>query len=162
MRKLHRFMATIILAVMGSAMAWAVDYTYVYFDSDTKTYSMSCGTAGATIYYTVDGTDPTTSTNRYKYTEPFQANRTLTISAAAEKDGEWSPVNNFGRRTVDSRFLNNNIYYQLVTNTLDDVIEVSPRQTGTYEGDIVIPPTVDFAGKHYTVIRIGSFINKFH
>ena len=156
MSKLHRFWATIILAVMGSAMAWAVDYTYVYFDSDTKTYSMSCGTAGATIYYTVDGTDPTTSTNRYKYTEPFQANRTLTISAAAEKDGEWSPVNNFGRRTVDSRFLNNNIYYQLVTNTLDDVIEVSPRQTGTYEGDIVIPPTVDFAGKHYTVIRIGD------
>lgn len=152
---LHRIIATIILAVVGTAMAWAVNPPSVYYDSYTRTFTMSCIDA-ATIYYTVDGTDPSTSSKRYKYTEPFQIKRTLTVWAAAEKDGEWSSVAQYGTASVESRFLNNNIYYQLAPNTLDDVVEVSPRQTGEYEGDITIPPTIEYAGKHYTVVRIGN------
>ena len=156
MSKLHRFLATIILAVVGTAMAWAVNQPGISYDSYSKTFTLSCSTDGATIYYTVDGTDPSTSSKRYKYTGPFQIKRTLTVWAAAEKDGEWSSVYQYGTVTVDSRFLNNNIYYQLASYTLDDVVEVSPRQTGEYEGDITIPPTIEYAGKHYTVVRIGN------
>ncbi len=155
MSKLHRILATIVLAVMGTVMAWAVNPPSVYYDSYTRTFTMSCIDA-ATIYYTVDGTDPSTSSKRYKYTEPFQINRSLNVWAAAEKDGEWSSVAQYGTASVESRFLNNNIYYQLAPNTLDDVVEVSPRQTGEYEGDITIPPTIEYAGKHYTVVRIGN------
>ncbi len=156
MIKLHRFLATIVLAIVGTAMAWAVDQPGVSFDSSTRTYTLSCGTTGATIWYTVDGTDPKTATKRYKYTGPFQVNRTLTIWAAAEKDGEWSAVNDHWQVTVESKFLYKNIYYQLVANTLDDVVEVASRQSGVYEGDIVIPSTVPHASVTYTVIRIGN------
>ena len=55
MCKLHRILATIVLAVVSTAIAWAVDQPGISFDSSTKTYSISCGTDGATIYYTVDG-----------------------------------------------------------------------------------------------------------
>ena len=113
MSKLHRILATIVLAVMGTVMAWAVNPPSVYYDSYTRTFTMSCIDA-ATIYYTVDGTDPSTSSKRYKYTEPFQINRSLNVWAAAEKDGEWSSVAQYGTASVESRFLNNNIYFLLV------------------------------------------------
>ena len=46
---------------------------------------ISCATKGATIYYTTDGTDPTTSDN--EYTEPIVITDTTTIKAIAVKEG---------------------------------------------------------------------------
>lgn len=154
---LNRFLATVVLMVVSTAMAWA----YVYqpgidYNSTTKVYTITCSTEGATIYYTVDGTDPTTATNRYKYTEPFKATRTLTIWAVAEKDGEYSSVSQRWTETVESRFCHDDIYYQLVANTLADVLEVSPRQSGKYENNIVIPSSFEHGGVNYTVVRIGN------
>lgn len=157
MTNLNRFLTTVVLSVVSTVAGWAFVYQpNIDFNSTTKVYTITCSTEGATIYYTVDGTDPTTATNRYKYTEPFKANRTLTIWAVAEKDGEYSSVNQRWTENVDSRFLKNNIYYQLVANTLDNVVEVSPRQEGRYEGNIVIPPSFVQGGVHYTVVRIGN------
>lgn len=58
------------------------------------TATISCATSGAAIYYTVDGTDPTTSSTRTAYTEagvqiPAQ---TTTLKACAELNGEKSSV----------------------------------------------------------------------
>ncbi len=156
MTNLHRFLATVVLTVVSTVAGWAIYQPSINFNSTTKVYTITCSTADATIYYTVDGTDPTSSTNRYKYTEPFKVNRTLTIWAVAEKDGETSNVAQHWAETVDSRFLKNNIYYQLAANTLDNVVEVSPRQEGIYEGNIVIPSSFEHGGVNYTVVRIGN------
>ena len=156
MTNLHRFLATVVLTVVSTVAGWAIYQPDISFNSTDKVYTISCWTEGATIYYTVDGTDPTTSPNRYKYTEPFKANRSLTVWAVAEKDGEYSAVNQHWTENVDSRFFQNGIYYQLVANTLDHVLEVSPRQSGKYEGTIVIPPSAEYEGEQYTVIRIGN------
>ena len=153
---LNRFLATVVLTVVSTVAGWAIYQPSINFNSTTKVYTITCSTADATIYYTVDGTDPTSSTNRYKYTEPFKATRTLTIWAVAEKDGETSNVAQHWAETVDSRFLKNSIYYQLVANTLDNVVEVSPRQEGIYEGNIVIPSSFEHGGVNYTVVRIGN------
>ena len=47
--------------------------------------SISCATAGATIYYTTDGTEPTT--NSRDYDGQFKVGTTTTIKAIAVKDG---------------------------------------------------------------------------
>ncbi len=47
--------------------------------------SIACTTEGATIHYTIDGTDPTT--NSAVYSEPFTVSTTTTVKAMAVKTG---------------------------------------------------------------------------
>lgn len=63
-----------------------VDYTCktpVFNIGDDKMMTIRCGTAGATIYYTIDGETPD-----QVYTEPVQLQKNGRISAIAKKDGE--------------------------------------------------------------------------
>ena len=55
-----------------------------------QTVTISTITEGATIYYTTDGTDPTTES--YIYSEPIEVNTDMTIKAIAVKDSEISTV----------------------------------------------------------------------
>ena len=52
---------------------------------ETQTVSISCSTAGATIYYTLDGSDPTP--NSTVYAEPILVAESMTIKAIAIKEG---------------------------------------------------------------------------
>ena len=50
-------------------------------------------TAGTTIYYTKDGSDPRTSSKRIKYTSPVMVNSTMTLKfAAVDSATNWSSV----------------------------------------------------------------------
>ena len=47
--------------------------------------TITCATEGATIYYTIDGSDPTTSSNLYE--NPFEVDEKVTVKAMAVKSG---------------------------------------------------------------------------
>lgn len=48
------------------------------------------GSEGNQIYYTLDDTEPTATS--YHYTAPFSIDKTMTVKAIAENDGQWSSV----------------------------------------------------------------------
>ena len=54
----------------------------------TQHVTLNCETDGATIYYTTNGSTPTTSSN--VYSSAIEVSSTTTIKAIAEKDGEIS------------------------------------------------------------------------
>lgn len=61
--------------------------------SASFTAEITCATEGVTIYYTLDGTDPTTSDTKQTYTEAITIpTATTTLKAYAEKDGVQSDV----------------------------------------------------------------------
>ena len=59
-----------------------------YYDSIEVT--ITCSTQGAKVYYTTNGSDPTTSSTQY--TAPFTLNANTTVKAISELDGEVSDV----------------------------------------------------------------------
>jgi hypothetical protein len=66
--------------------------------STAQTVSLSDSVAGATIYYTVDGTPPTTSSTRY--TGPFTVSTSTTVRAIADATGYTSSAVASGLYTI--------------------------------------------------------------
>ena len=60
----------------------------IYYES--QSVEISCETSGATIYYTTDGTEPTSSSTLYE--GAISISETTTLKAIAIKDGESSNV----------------------------------------------------------------------
>ena len=60
--------------------------------TESTTVTITCATEGAAIYYTLDGSDPTTSATKMLYTVPFDLTATTSVKAAAYNDELWSAV----------------------------------------------------------------------
>ena len=64
--------------------------TPVISNTDTtggQQVTISSATSDSTIYYTTDGSDPTTSVTKVPYTDPFNINTTKTVKVVALKSG---------------------------------------------------------------------------
>ena len=57
----------------------------ISFDNITSTVSITCGTEGSTIYYTIDNSEPTTTSTAY--TGPFSVTSPTTVKAIATHGG---------------------------------------------------------------------------
>jgi hypothetical protein len=135
--------ATPSIAASGTAVA-----TNTYVDSTNITLSTS--TANATIYYTTDGSTPTTSSNQYS--TPFAVTTSTTIKAVAVADGltnsevatrDITIVNapnndacsNAGVLTVNGSAVNGNLQYSSFVspfNRKDVWYSVTPTYSATH------------------------------
>ena len=83
------------IVITGSTDASATVNNPVFTPSagtynEPQTVTLTCDTEGATIYYTLDGSTPTTSSN--VYSTAISVSETTTIKALAIKDGAESEV----------------------------------------------------------------------
>lgn len=58
--------------------------------ASTTSVTITCATTGAEIYYTTDGTDPTSSSQKYNSAIPLSESKT--IKAVSKKDGRYSDI----------------------------------------------------------------------
>ncbi|SFW24446.1 Chitobiase/beta-hexosaminidase C-terminal domain-containing protein [Prevotellaceae bacterium HUN156] len=74
-------------ASVGTTAAPSISGTTPFFNSTTVTITNDATADGASIYYTLDGSDPTTTTSAtcFEYTAPFEISATTTVKAIAKK-----------------------------------------------------------------------------
>lgn len=74
-------------AAAGTTSAPAISGTTPFLGSTTVTITNDTNADGASIYYTLDGSDPTTTTSStcFAYTAPFSIDATTTVKAIAKK-----------------------------------------------------------------------------
>ena len=112
------------------------------FDNSTNQVTLSTTTAGATIYYTTNGSTPTTSSTQY--TGPFEQNTAATIKAIAVKDGvNDSEVGVFDVVKLATPHAVNNAAGNAVTFTSTDEGVTFYYTYGNYDrdGDFAAPTT---------------------
>lgn len=109
---------------------------------DGKNITLSCSTSGATIYYTLDGSNPTTSST--KYTAPFNVTTNTTVKAIAAASGYAnSAVASEEIKVMQSVDINPN--GGMINGSVDTITEV--KDYGTTLDLIPTPPEgCDFAG----------------
>lgn len=121
------------------------------YNDDTYTVTLNCATAGATIRYTTDDTNPTATTGNV-YSGPFTVSVTCTIIFQAYKDGLIASETASGEATVAKiaavrrkRANNNSSEWERLTpssdplNVVTETISVEPvaEITGTRSGQSV-------------------------
>lgn len=97
-----------------------------YFPS--ATISLDCSTAGASIYYTLDGTEPTSASTLY--TAPVTITTTTTLKAVAEFNGNSSAVLT---KTITILNFTPLFFENFETNDLNQMSSVGVSGTYTWE-----------------------------
>ena len=111
--------------------------TDTYFS--TATVSLGCATTGASIYYTLDGTEPTASSTLY--TSPITITETTTLKAIAELNGNSSTVLT---KTITILNLTPLFYENFETNGLNQMTATNVSGTHSWA-------SASYNGNHYAL-----------
>jgi len=101
------------------------------FASASQTVTLSCETDGATIYYTIDGSEPSAANGRV-YKGPFDIFQTTTVKAIAVKD-DWRDS-----AVVSATFTKENVIGPAI-----NLLEVLPDNDKTHPWEVVTDVTHD-------------------
>lgn len=117
----------------------------------TQSVSINCDTDGASIYYTTDGTEPTTSSTPYDANHPISVSASCTIKVLAKKAGKTDATAQASYTIVPTPTPNataiNSDYYTLVT----DVSSLA-------DGDAIIIANSSYAmGAQQTDYRTATY-----
>lgn len=118
----------------------------------SNTVTITCGTAGATIYYTIDGTTP--STGSTPYSGSFAVAAGATIKAIAAKDGcKNSAV-----------AVKNNVESTTITVSIATYASANSWENGTQYDEVILDSSItataagsDNTGKYYTADNSWRF-----
>lgn len=91
---------------------------------ENNTVTITCATEGADIYYTLDGTDPTASSN--KYTVPFAITSNVTVKAIAIKGEDESAIASYNAKYVG------------IYDGFAGLVEAGAGSQGTVNGPITV------------------------
>lgn len=94
--------------------------------TEEQTVTLSCPTEGADIYYTLDGTDPTSAST--KYTAALDIDATVTVKAVAIKDALESSVVSATYKIVTLTGEGSNVN----PFTVEDVVKLENSKSGNY------------------------------
>lgn len=124
--------------------------------TEAPSVEISCATDGATIYYTTDGTDPTTSST--KYISAIAISETTTLKAIAMKDGmEPSSIAEAVYTIIDPSTLTQ---YRKITNMSEfkdgDYLIVCENNNVAFNGSLA---PIDAAGNYFGVEIKNSVIS---
>lgn len=145
-----------------------------YFTA-VQNVTIACTTANATIYYTLDGSDPTTTSA--VYTESIEVSETTTIKAFAVKDGMLDseiatglftieiPTLTFNKLATHTDVTNNGIY--MIVDVAGGYALTSANGTGsaptavavTIENDAITGNIADELQWNFTAVDGGYTIN---
>jgi hypothetical protein len=146
MKKLLVLLLVVFLFVACNPIPYEIDVVWgeISFDNTSNTVTITSKTSGGTIYYSLDGSTPTESSNRY--TAPFPITDTTTIKAIEVKDGVSDIV-----LVKEIKKLAVNAFVDLhsgkieleatepdaeITYTITYVLEDAEKESGTYRSGI--------------------------
>ena len=115
--------------------------------------------ADATVYYTLDGSDPTKDSYVYNPDDSIFVDHNLTVKWVAMRPHHFnSEIGTTVITDATSKFVKNGIAYRRIDNNVANEVEVTSKlnESSKYEGHIVIPEEIQFGTTTYTVTRIGD------
>jgi len=133
------------------------------WDSSTRELTFSAA-EGATVYYTLDGSDPNTSETRKKYESAITLTRNVNVKAIATMPEHFnSEIHSFGIGDVYYPFEIAGVWYRMADYTTEPEVYVCrPGNDGAYSGAVTVPATitipaaVDVVGTTCTVTGIAG------
>ena len=172
MRKLYT-LALILITTLLANYAMANTVGTPIFTPDGGEYNISvvvtitCETDGATIYYTIDGNDPSAESTLYE--GPFTLNTTTTVKAIAIMEGmDNSEIAEatFTRAQYDFSAIcssGQTLFYYITSNEEPYTVEVvsendwQPWYNTEPTGDLEIPESVEYNSVTYSVTSLGDY-----
>ena len=107
--------------------------------SEAQNVTISCATSGATIRYTVDGTDPTATTGTV-YTSPISVTSTTTIKAIATATG-------YDPSSVATATYTINLPQEV--STVAEIVALADKTPFTFTGNLVVSGQATYNNNKY-------------